>query len=278
MTAPVTSPTTTVRAIRRRSGRARLEPLLWGVAGLATLLILLQVLPASGLVNPVYFPPLSDMMVALGAQLQSAVFWQALGSTVTGWLLGLTIAVVGGIVLGVLIASVSLVDRMLASTIEFLRPIPSVALVPIAALLFGTTMQATLLLVVFASFWPVLLQVIYGVRDVDRVALDTARSYRLGTARTIRTVIWPSMMPYLIVGIRLSAAVALILEITGELVIGSPGIGSLIALAQSSAAIPTMYALVLVTAVLGVIVNVGTRLIERRALFWHASVRAEGAR
>jgi ABC-type nitrate/sulfonate/bicarbonate transport system permease component len=166
---------------------------------------------------------------------------------------------------------------MLASTIEFLRPIPSVALVPIAALLYGTTMQATLLLVIFASLWPVLLQVIYGVRDVDRVAVDTATSYRLGRARTIRHVIWPSMMPYLIVGIRLSASVALILEITGELVIGSPGLGKLIANAQSSAAVSNMYALVLVAALLGVVINVGTRLFEGRALFWHASVQSEVA-
>jgi ABC-type nitrate/sulfonate/bicarbonate transport system permease component len=248
---------------------------LWGAAGLITLAVLLQVLPTLGLVNPTYFPPLSEMLGALAVQVQTPAFWQALGSTVLGWLIGLTVAVVGGILLGLVIASVPIVDRMLASTIEFLRPIPSVALVPIAALLFGTTMQATLLLVVFASIWPVLLQVIYGVRDVDRVALDTARSYRLGGLRTLRTIVWPSMTPYLIVGIRLSAAVALILEITGELVIGSPGLGKLIALAQSSAAIPTMYALVLVTALLGVVVNVGTRLIERRVLFWHASVRGE---
>ncbi|WP_159500461.1 ABC transporter permease [Microbacterium sp. 18062] len=276
MTAPVTSPTTTVRTRSARAPRASIDPLAWGAAGILTLALLLQVLPASGLVNPTYFPPLSEMISALAAQVQSEAFWQALGATVLGWLIGLSLAVVGGVALGVVIASVPVIDRMLASTIEFLRPIPSVALVPVAALLFGTTMQATLLLVVFASLWPVLVQVIYGVRDVDRVALDTARSYRFGAARIVRTVVWPSMMPYLIVGIRLSASVALILEITGELVIGSPGIGKLIALAQSSAAVSTMYALVLVTAVLGVVVNVGTRLVERRVLFWHASVRSEG--
>ncbi|WP_235566721.1 ABC transporter permease [Microbacterium sp. Root61] len=266
---------TSVRRRRRRRTSVSLEPLLWGVAGIATLAVLLEILPQMGIVNPTYFPPLHEILQALGAQLQSPVFWAAFGATVAGWLIGLTIATIAGVILGVIIASVPVVDKMLASTIEFLRPIPSVALVPIAALMFGTTMQATLLLVVFASIWPVLLQVIYGVRDVDRVALDTAKSYRLGRSRTIRQVIWPSMMPYLIVGIRLSAAVALILEITGELVIGSPGIGKLVATAQSSAAYANMYALVLVAALLGVVINVGTRLVEGRALFWHASVRSE---
>lgn len=263
----------TTTSLRERL--ARREPLLWGTAGILTLAALLQLLPLAGLVNPTYFPPLTEMLAALAAQAQTEAFWQALGATVLGWLIGLTIAIVAGVLLGVAIAANPMVDRMLSSTIEFLRPIPSVALVPIAALLFGVTMQATLLLVVFASLWPILIQVIYGVRDVDRVALDTAASYRLGARRTFLRVVWPSMMPYLIVGVRLSAAIALVLEITGELVIGSPGLGKLIANAQSSAAYSSMYALVLVTALLGVVINVGTRMVEGRVMFWHASVRSE---
>ncbi|WP_426226358.1 ABC transporter permease [Pseudarthrobacter sp. DSP2-3-2b1] len=271
----MTATSVIVTSVKREGRSVTLAPFLYGAAGILTLGVLLEVLPQIGVVNPLYFPPLHEIAEALGDQVQSLVFWQSLGATVSGWLIGLLVAVVAGTVLGVVIASVPVIDRMLASTIEFLRPIPSVALVPIAALLYGTTMQATLLLVIFASIWPVLLQVIYGVRDVDRVAIDTAMSYRLGRARTILRVVWPSMMPYLIVGIRLSASVALILEITGELVIGSPGLGKLIANAQSSAAVSNMYALVLVAALLGVVINAGTRLIEGRALFWHASVRAE---
>ena len=67
-----------------------------------------------------------------------------------------------------------------ASTIEFLRPIPSVALIPLAVVLYGTGMRSTLLLVVYASFWQVLVQVLHGVADVDPVARETAQSYRLG--------------------------------------------------------------------------------------------------
>lgn len=269
------SVTTVVRTRRRRI--AVREGIVWGAAGVLTLALVLQLLPYTGVVNPTYFPPLSEMLGALGRLGAQGVFWSALGATVSGWLLGLAIAIVAGVLLGVAIAAVPVVDRMLSSTIEFLRPIPSVALVPIAALLFGVTMQATLLLVVFASLWPVLIQVIYGVRDIDRVAVDTAASYRLGALRTFRSVIWPSIMPYLIVGVRLSASIALVLEITGELVIGSPGLGKLISTAQSSAAYDAMYALVLVTALLGVFINIGTRFAEKRVMFWHASVRVEAS-
>ncbi|GGH49449.1 ABC transporter permease [Microbacterium album] len=270
--------TTNVIVVARRRALfgPRFAPVGWGAAGIATLALALEVLPRLGFVNPTYFPPLHQMLGALGGLVQTQTFWAALGSTVLGWLLGLAIATVLGVALGIVVASIPIVDRMFSSTIEFLRPIPSVALVPLAAMLFGTTLQATLLLVVYASLWPILIQVVYGVRDVDRVGLDTARTYRLGLARTVRSVVTPSMLPYLVVGLRLSASIALILEVTGELVIGSPGLGRLIVNASASAATPMMYALVLVTALLGVAINVGTRAAERRVLFWHASVRSEG--
>src|SRR5690606_15794782 len=126
-------------------------------------------------------------------------------------------------------------------------PIPSVALIPLAVLLYGTDMKATLLLVVYAAFWQVLVQVLYGVQDVDPVARETARSYRFSAWTQVRTLIWPTALPYIMTGFRLAAAVALILEITGELIIGSPGLGKQIAVAQSSGAVDTMYALVIVT-------------------------------
>lgn len=260
----------------RRPGTAP-NPVLWGAGGLAMLALVWEAAPLTGIVNPRFFPPLHEVVTALGEQATTGAFWQALGSTVLGWLIGLAVAAALGVVAGAIIGSISIVDRLLSSTIEFLRPIPSVALVPLAALLFGATTKATLVLVVFASLWPILIQVIYGVRDVDRTALDIASSYRLGPARTMTRVVWPSMMPYLLVGFRLSAAVALILEVTGELIIGSPGIGNLITVAQSSAATANMYAYVLVAALLGVAINIGVRLVERRVLFWHPSVRGGDA-
>jgi ABC-type nitrate/sulfonate/bicarbonate transport system permease component len=150
-----------------------------------------------------------------------------------------------------------------------------VALIPLAVLVFGNTIRSTLLLVVYASFWQVLVQVLYGVADVDPVARDTARTFGLGRGARVRHVTWPTALPYVFTGIRLAAAVALILAITAELVIGIPGLGQQIGVAQSSGAVPRMYALVLVTGVIGVVVNVGFRAVERRALRWHTSVRGE---
>jgi ABC-type nitrate/sulfonate/bicarbonate transport system permease component len=250
---------------------------LLGAAGLAAFLALGEAVPRLGLVDEDYFPPTSRIADALAGELSDDAFWTALGDTLTGWAIGLAIAVGAGIVAGVLISVTPYLREATASTVEFLRPIPSVALIPLAVLLYGTELRSVLLLVVYASFWQVLVQVMYGVRDVDPVAEETARSYGLGTWARIRHVLWPSALPYVMTGVRLAAAVALILAVTAELVIGAPGLGARIAVAQTSQAVPEMYALVVVTGLLGLLINVGARTVERRALAWHQSVRGEVA-
>jgi ABC-type nitrate/sulfonate/bicarbonate transport system permease component len=248
-----------------------------GAAGLAAFLALGEAVPRLGLVKEAYFPPISRIADAFAGELSDAAFWTALGDTLTGWAVGLAVAACAGVVVGVVISVVPYLREATASTIEFLRPIPSVALIPLAVLLYGNELRSVLLLVVYASFWQVLIQTLYGVQDVDPVAEETARSYGLGTWARIRYVLWPTALPYVMTGLRLAAAVALILTITAELVIGSPGLGARIAVAQTSQAVPDMYALIVVTGLLGLLINVGARSVERRALAWHQSVRGEVA-
>jgi len=247
----------------------------YAALGLAVFVVLLEVVPRLGLVPRDYLPPLSNILKALADEAGQRSFWVALGDTVRTWAIGLAIAVAAGVALGIVIGAVPVLRALTASTIEFLRPIPSVALIPLAVLLYGNGITATLLLVVYAAFWQVLVQVLHGVADVDPIASDTARSYRLSGWAKVRHLIWPTALPYVVTGIRLATAVALILTITGELIIGTPGLGKEIATAQTSGAVPGMYALVLVTGVLGVLVNLGTRYAERLVLAWHPSVRGE---
>jgi ABC-type nitrate/sulfonate/bicarbonate transport system permease component len=249
-----------------------------GLAGLGAFLLVLELAPRAGLVPERYLPPASRIAAALADELGQPGFWAALGDTLAGWAVGLAVAVAGGIALGMLLGSVPALRTATASTIEFLRPIPSVALIPLAVLLFGTDLRSKLLLVVYAAFWQVLIQVLYGVQDVDPVALDTAHSYRLGRWARVRHVVWPTTLPYAVTGVRLAAAVALVLAVTGELIIGSPGLGREIAVAQTSGAVEAMYALVVVAGLLGVAVNLAARAAERRLLAWHPSVRRDTGR
>ncbi|WP_370617134.1 ABC transporter permease [Mumia sp. Pv 4-285] len=253
----------------------RLPSSVLGVLGIVGFLATWELVVRSGLVEAEYLPAASTVVREMVEMAGTSEFWAALGRTVRTWAIGLAIAASAAVVIGLVIGPSRFLRRATHSTIEFLRPIPSVALIPLAVLLYGTSMQATLLLVVYAAFWQVLIQVLYGVGDVDPVASDTARSFRLGGLARIRYLTWPTALPYVMTGLRLGAAVALILTVTGELVIGGGGIGTEIALAQSGGAVPQMYALVVVAGLIGVVVNLVARVVERRALHWHVSVRRE---
>ncbi|GAA0906436.1 ABC transporter permease [Virgisporangium aurantiacum] len=262
------------RSTRSPLGDRWRQPAL-GLLGLVLVVAVVEILPRSGAVDRRFLPPFSTMARALARQLTVADFWTALGQTLRGWAIGLAIAMVAGIVVGVVIGSVPLLRAATASTIEFLRPIPSVALIPLVVLIYGSRMESALILVVYAAFWQVLVQVLYGVADVDPVVRDTARSYRFSRWGVVRTVVWPTALPYVVTGFRLAAAVALILEITAELIIGVPGLGKSIGVAQSSGAVAETYALVIVVGIVGVLVNASARAIERRVLRWHTSIRRD---
>lgn len=261
-------------ATATRTRRAPSSPVL-GALGILLFLGIWEAVSRTGLVDARFLPPATDVLAALVRNAGLTAFWVAVGDTVMAWAVGLCIAVVLALVAGFVIGSSTVLRRFTHSTIEFLRPIPSVALIPLAVLLFGVQIESTLLLVVYASFWQVLIQVLYGVADVDNVALQTAKSYGLGPVARVRYVVFPTTLPFLMTGVRLAAAVALILAITAELIIGSPGLGREIALAQSGGAVPALYALVVATGLIGVAINLLMRWLERKTLSWHSSVRSE---
>lgn len=251
------------------------RPIILGFAGVLFFLVLWQIAPAIGLLDSTYFPNATDTLSHLFKGLATAALWKDIGSTLLAWGLGLLIATVLAVVLGTIIGLVPFLRRATHTTVEFLRPIPSVALIPLAILLYGLRLNAALLIIVFAAFWQVFVQVLYGVADVDSVARDTARSYGLTRSQRFRSLVFPTALPYLMTGLRLAAAVALILTITAQMFIGTPGIGRSIMFAQQGANWVQVYALIVVTGILGLLVNIAFRAIERKTLAWHESVRGE---
>ncbi|MGC5051536.1 ABC transporter permease [Micromonospora sp. DT48] len=252
-----------------------LRKVLLGVVGLTGFLVVWQLIPTLGLVNSEYLPYVTDVLARLAEELRDLAFWRRLGHTMTSWAIGLTVATLAAVVLGTIVGLVPFLRRATHTVVEFLRPIPSVALIPLAVLVFGIRMQAALLIIIYASFWQVFVQVIYGVADVDSVARDTARSFGLTRRERLSHLVLPTALPYLMTGVRLAAAVALILAITAEMVIGNPGLGRMIELSRSAGDAVGLYALVVVTGLLGLLVNLVFRFIERRSLSWHQSVRGE---
>jgi ABC-type nitrate/sulfonate/bicarbonate transport system permease component len=236
-------------------------------------LALWQLVVGIGLLNQDHIPTMTATLSELGELLGESSFWSAVGSTLEGWALGLGIAAALAIPLGILIGSSPVVYRSVRFVVEFLRPIPSVALVPLAVLIYGVGLESKVFLAAFASFWPLFVQTLYGVQDVDPVATDTARSFGLGRFERLWRIKLPSAVPYIATGLRISSAVALILAVTAEIVIGSAGLGREINVARSSGAIELMYALIITTGLLGYLLNILTTQAERRVLHWHPSHR-----
>ena len=272
------TPTQAVRLDQRARARRRKRgprALLLGLVGIAAFLLLWEAVTRLGLVNPAYLPPATVVFAALARLAGFGAYWLAIGQTLLSWSIGIAIAAAVAVPLGMLIGLSPFLKKFTQTTIEFLRPIPSVGLIPLAVLLFGIKIESTLMLVIYASFWQILIQVLYGVADTDAVAMNTAKSYSFNLWQRIRDVVLPTALPSIMTGLRLAAAVGLILAITAELIIGSPGLGTQIARTQQSGVYENMYALILTTGFLGVLINTGVRWLERRTLSWHESVRGE---
>jgi ABC-type nitrate/sulfonate/bicarbonate transport system permease component len=246
-----------------------LQPLI-GVVGA---FVLFELIPRIGLIDEQFFPPASAMVAALFELIADGALWEPLGQTLQGWALGLGTALLISLPLGIIIGSVYLLFMASRSIVEFLRPVPSVALIPLAVLVFGAGLESKWFLAAFAATWPILLQTLYGVRDVDPTALETAKSFGIPRLERLRRVVLPSALPYIATGVRISSSVALILAVTAELVLGIPGLGQVINVARQSGAVENMYGLIIATGLLGWGLNGLMTLLERRLLRWHPSVR-----
>ncbi|WP_110239436.1 ABC transporter permease [Nocardioides gilvus] len=261
------------RIARPRIATRAKGPVVLGALGILGFLLTWELFSRLGPVDPHYLPPPSLVLPQFFTNFTYTDFWVAIAQTMRAWAIGLTVAVASAVVVGVVIGSSDFLRRATHSTIEFLRPIPAVALIPVAALLYGPELQAELLIIVYACFWLVLVQVLYGVADVDNVARDTALVMQMNFLQRVRHLVFPTLLPYLMTGVRLAAVVALILAVGVELIVGTPGLGQKVALAQINDANVQMYSLILASGVLGMAVNGVMTVIERKSLFWHESVR-----
>jgi ABC-type nitrate/sulfonate/bicarbonate transport system permease component len=201
-------------------------------------------------------------------------YWSAVGSTMTGWGIGMAISVAVAIPLGLLIGASERSMRVTRGVIEFMRTVPSIMLVPLLVLVLGSTIRMKVVLIVLAAVWPLLVQASYGIRDVDRVARETATAFRLPWVQRVRFLYLPSALPLIATGLRVAATVALLISVGGEIVTSAPGIGYEISLRQANGDASKAFVYVLTSGVLGVAINVVFGAAERRAMFWHASQRS----
>lgn len=253
----------------------RVERLALPLLGVVVALAVFEIAPRIGILPRQSFPPVSEIFAALAGLVTDGQLWAPVTQTLDSWVRAMLIAAAIAIPVGMLMGASKVGALALRLPVEFLRPIPSVALIPVLILLYGTQGSALkIVLGAYGATFPLLFQASYGIADIDPVARDTIRAFGLGFRHRLRHLVLPTIMPYLATGFRLSAAVALILVITGEYIVGVPGLGREVLSAQSAGAYSRMYALIVTAGILGVAVNVGLEAVERRVLHWHPSQRA----
>jgi NitT/TauT family transport system permease protein len=248
-----------------------LQPkVLWGVLGVFLTGLVWQVLLALRVLPADFVPAPLDVVANVYGLLTQATFLGGLLVTVQAWLTSLLIVVLAAVPLGILVGAVPALRRGGTFLIELLRPIPSVGLLPLAILVLGLSTSMKVSLAVYAAFWPLIINTIYGVSDVDRVLVDTARTMGWSRARILRRVVLPSSLPYVATGLRVAASVALVLVITAELLAATDGIGHQIAIYQTAGKAVDVFAGVLVVGLLGSLAYWSLLSLERRVVPWGA--------
>ncbi|MEO3875137.1 ABC transporter permease subunit [Nonomuraea sp. B12E4] len=266
---------TVVPARRERNplARARLIKFSRHAAGVAGFLVLWQVLGMFGVIK--WLPPAVDTLVRTVSLAVDPDFLADLQGTLTAAVIGLPLAVLVAVPLGLLLGTVPVVEEMTRVFVEFLRPIPSVALIPLALFFFQPEINAKVALIVFAASWPILINTMYGVRDVDPLAKETLRSYGFGSAAVIWRVSLPSAAPFIATGIRLAASITLILAISVEYIVGGAiGIGGFLIEASTGIGADAMIdviAALLWAGFIGLVVNILLVHVERRLFRWRAT-------
>ncbi|MEV4257352.1 ABC transporter permease subunit [Spirillospora sp. NPDC049652] len=248
-----------------------------GAVGIACALLAWEAVSRTGLVDDSSLPPASTVL-GKAADLAGDGDWTTgLGATVRAWAGGLLLATAVAVPIGVVLGTVRFLGTAARALVELCRPVPSVALIPLATILFSSVTQAETSLVFYASLWPILINTLYALRDVDPVAKESLRAFGFRTPSVLLRVALPSAAPFIATGVRIAASVGLIVVVSAELTAGGgDGIGVYLMQSQSGGGnTDVMLAGALWAGALGLLANAGLLRLERLAFRWH-SARTEG--
>jgi NitT/TauT family transport system permease protein len=221
-------------------------------------------------VPPIYLPRASTVVQRMVELLQDPQFLKHVMATLQAWVVGLTLATLISVPIGILIGTSDLAYKMISPLIEFMRPIPSVALIPLGMLLWGQGFAMKIILVAYAATWPILFNTVYGVHDVDPIAVQTARCFGLKHTAILRRINLPSAAPFIFTGIRISASIGLIVVVGAELLASADsGIGSYILFVSSSGGhMDSVLAGAAIAGIVGAMINVILGGIDRHVFAW----------
>jgi NitT/TauT family transport system permease protein len=225
----------------------------------------------AGKVDQAIFPLPSTVVRRAFDMLGDPAFWSAVTTTLGRWAEALAISVGIGVIAGLVLGTLPWAERALRPVTEFLRPLPAIVLYPLVLIIVQDGAKTEVTVIVFAAVWPVLINTVYGVGEVDPVARQTLRSFGFGPIAVAWRVSLPSAAPFIATGVRIAASIGFVVAIATELIgTGLNGIGSyLIQQEAGSIDISPILAVAVWSGVLGLVINGLFTVAERRAFRWH---------
>ena len=236
-----------------------------------------EAISRASVIDSVTMVPLSTILATLAKLIVSGEVFTWLGPSLFRLFAGFALASLAGVAIGLMMGHFRTAYYILEPIVEFIRPIPSPAYIPIVILFLGIDDEMKIAVIALAAFFPVVVNTYAGVINVDPVFIDVARTLGLGPWTMAFRVVLPASMPYIMSGLRVSLGIALIVTVLSEMVAGNSGIGYFILNMQRAFRNAHMFAGVLVLGALGYVLNRLFLLAERYVVGWSAQFqRAQG--
>ena len=239
--------------------------------GLLVLILLVaswQALSGHGLISSLFFPPPSTILTTLYNLAVSGILWEHLGITMLRMLLGLLLGGIPGLILGLLMGWSRPIKIAVDPFVAALHPLPKIAILPLIMIIFGIGELSKVVAVAVAVFFPMLINSLAGVLQINPVHFEVARLHRASPLQTFVRVILPGSLPMIVAGLRISLNSALLITIAVELVAARTGLGALIWLSWEILRTENLYAGLIVIGLIGILSNVLMQRLSTRLLPW----------
>jgi NitT/TauT family transport system permease protein len=261
--APVVRPPSRLLKLVRGFGRLAERGI-----GIVLFLALWEALPRLGIVSDAYLSPPSAVLASIVQLLENGQLWKHVAASLQRSLWGLVLASVAGVVLGLLVGGFRRLAAIIDPVLQLFRQTSAFALFPVFILFLGIGELSKVAIIFWASFWPVLLSTVSGVKQVDRLLVNSALSMGASRRFVFFKVVLPASLPSIFTGVRLAGAYSITALVAAEMIGAHSGLGFLTLNSQETFQIPTMYAGILLLATLGLLLNYLLALLERRLLRW----------
>ena len=261
--APVVRPPSRLFRLARSLGRVAERGI-----GIVLFLALWEALPRLGIVSDAYLSPPSAVLASIVQLLENGQLWKHVAASLQRSLWGLVLASVAGVVLGLLVGGFRRLAAIVDPVLQLFRQTSAFALFPVFILFLGIGELSKVAIIFWASFWPVLLSTVGGVKQVDRLLVNSALSMGASRRFVFFKVVLPASLPSIFTGVRLAGAYSITALVAAEMIGAHSGLGFLTLNSQETFQIPTMYAGILLLATLGLLLNYLLALLERRLLRW----------